>query len=250
QALVQDNTSQSEDELEEEDEKAMSAKFVVKRSGDVTRLQALVDKKKIDILQGFLLQSMEVLDSHYSSIFDLVRNVDSSSKLYMYPRFIQLIIQTNIADLSTHTTRYISPDLTQKVPAQGDNVQEPAAEEVVPEVVPPTSSSPSSPLHQPPCPPQPQDAEGLSLLFQQVLATCSALALRVKGLEKSKECSWYPLSRFTLEQLVNVARLQVEEESEMSLELLSESKDCQSNIDAACLRLKPFKDVDVVADVK
>nr|GEW60292.1 hypothetical protein [Tanacetum cinerariifolium] len=31
----------------------------------------------------------------------------------------------------------------------------------------------------------------------------------------------YPLSRFTLEQLVNVTRLQVEEESEMSLELLS-----------------------------
>nr|GEX37620.1 integrase, catalytic region, zinc finger, CCHC-type, peptidase aspartic, catalytic [Tanacetum cinerariifolium] len=30
----------------------------------------------------------------------------------------------------------------------------------------------------------------------------------------------YPLSRFTLEQLVNVARLQVEKESEMSLELL------------------------------
>nr|GFC37388.1 hypothetical protein [Tanacetum cinerariifolium] len=30
----------------------------------------------------------------------------------------------------------------------------------------------------------------------------------------------YPLSRFTLEQLVNVIRLHVEEESEMSLELL------------------------------
>nr|GEU57094.1 hypothetical protein [Tanacetum cinerariifolium] len=30
----------------------------------------------------------------------------------------------------------------------------------------------------------------------------------------------YPLSKFTLEQLVNVTRLQVEEESEMSLELL------------------------------
>nr|GFC90413.1 hypothetical protein [Tanacetum cinerariifolium] len=30
----------------------------------------------------------------------------------------------------------------------------------------------------------------------------------------------YLLSRFTLEQLVNVAKLQVEEESEMSLELL------------------------------
>nr|GFD41599.1 hypothetical protein [Tanacetum cinerariifolium] len=30
----------------------------------------------------------------------------------------------------------------------------------------------------------------------------------------------YPLSRFTLEQLVNVARLQAEEESEMSLSFL------------------------------
>nr|GFB05017.1 hypothetical protein [Tanacetum cinerariifolium] len=49
-------------------------------------------------------------------IFDsLIRNVDSSSKFYMYPRFIQLIIQNQIGDLSTHTTRYISPVLTQKV---------------------------------------------------------------------------------------------------------------------------------------
>nr|GEY30376.1 hypothetical protein [Tanacetum cinerariifolium] len=49
-------------------------------------------------------------------IFDsLVRNVDSSSKFYMYPRFIQLIIQNQIGDLSTHTTSYISPALNQKV---------------------------------------------------------------------------------------------------------------------------------------
>nr|GEY34655.1 hypothetical protein [Tanacetum cinerariifolium] len=49
-------------------------------------------------------------------IFDsLVRNVDSSSKFYMYPRFIQLIIQNQVSDLSTHTTRFISPALTQKV---------------------------------------------------------------------------------------------------------------------------------------
>nr|GFB41034.1 hypothetical protein [Tanacetum cinerariifolium] len=49
-------------------------------------------------------------------IFDsLVRNVDSSSKFYTYPSFIQLIIQNKVGDLSTHTTRYISPALTQKV---------------------------------------------------------------------------------------------------------------------------------------
>nr|GFA94387.1 hypothetical protein [Tanacetum cinerariifolium] len=49
-------------------------------------------------------------------IFDsFVRNVDSSSKFYMYPWFIQLIIQNQVGDLSTHSTRYISPALTQKV---------------------------------------------------------------------------------------------------------------------------------------
>nr|GFA41538.1 hypothetical protein [Tanacetum cinerariifolium] len=49
-------------------------------------------------------------------IFDsLVRNVDNSSKFYMYPRFIQLIIQNQVGDLSTHTTRFISLALTQKV---------------------------------------------------------------------------------------------------------------------------------------
>nr|GEY65406.1 hypothetical protein [Tanacetum cinerariifolium] len=110
----------------------------------------------------------------------LVRNVDSSSKFYMYPRFIQLIIQTNISDLSKHTTRFISPALTQKkvfanmrrvgkgfsrvetplfenmlavravdveeevqVLAQDDVVQEHVIEEIVTEVVPPTPTSPS-----------------------------------------------------------------------------------------------------------
>nr|GEU78893.1 hypothetical protein [Tanacetum cinerariifolium] len=49
-------------------------------------------------------------------IFDsLVRNVDSSSKFYMYPRFLQLIINAQIADLSSHSTKYTSPSLIQKV---------------------------------------------------------------------------------------------------------------------------------------
>nr|GEU41896.1 putative ribonuclease H-like domain-containing protein [Tanacetum cinerariifolium] len=57
-------------------------------------------------------------------IFDsLVRNVDNSSKFYMYPRFIQLIIQTQLGDLSTYTTTYISPALTQKVIANMRRVE-------------------------------------------------------------------------------------------------------------------------------
>nr|GEX39809.1 hypothetical protein [Tanacetum cinerariifolium] len=42
-------------------------------------------------------------------------NVDSSTKFYMYPRFLQLMIQTQVGDLSSHTIKYSSLALTQKV---------------------------------------------------------------------------------------------------------------------------------------
>nr|GEV96955.1 hypothetical protein [Tanacetum cinerariifolium] len=90
--------------------------------------------------------------------------------------------------------RGVAEEAEAQVPAQGDDVQEHVAEEVAANVIPatPTSPSPSSPVisysppHQPPCPPQPQDAAGSSLLFQRVLDTCSALARRVEGLEHDK----------------------------------------------------------------
>nr|GEX17224.1 putative ribonuclease H-like domain-containing protein [Tanacetum cinerariifolium]GEX35940.1 putative ribonuclease H-like domain-containing protein [Tanacetum cinerariifolium] len=49
-------------------------------------------------------------------IFDsLVRNVESSLKFYIYLRFLQLMIHAQVGDLSSHTTKYSSPALTQKV---------------------------------------------------------------------------------------------------------------------------------------
>nr|GEV05985.1 hypothetical protein [Tanacetum cinerariifolium] len=49
-------------------------------------------------------------------IFDsMVRNVDSPSKFLMYPRFLQVVINNQVDDLSSHTTRYTFPALTQKV---------------------------------------------------------------------------------------------------------------------------------------
>nr|GEW25273.1 hypothetical protein [Tanacetum cinerariifolium] len=56
----------------------------------------------------------------------------------------------------------------------------------------------------------------------------------------------YPLSKFTLERLVNVVRLKVEEESEMLLELLRFTR----HLDASSLRLKLFKDVNAIVDAK
>nr|GEX43038.1 hypothetical protein [Tanacetum cinerariifolium] len=126
-------------------------------------------------------------------IFDsLVRNVDSSSKFYMYPRFLQLIIQNQVGDLSTHTTCFISPALTQKVFANMRRVgksfsgvetplfegmlaaRQPAEEEDVPHDAIPSppspSQEPSSPPQQPPSSPQaPPQGANLPTHVQQVL---------------------------------------------------------------------------------
>nr|GEX13362.1 putative ribonuclease H-like domain-containing protein [Tanacetum cinerariifolium] len=49
-------------------------------------------------------------------IFDsMIRNVDSSSKFLMSPRFLQLMNNAKVDDLSAHNTKYTSPALTQKV---------------------------------------------------------------------------------------------------------------------------------------
>nr|GFC86497.1 hypothetical protein [Tanacetum cinerariifolium] len=45
----------------------------------------------------------------------MVRNVDSPFKFLMYSRFLQVLINNQVADLSSHTTKYTSPALTQKV---------------------------------------------------------------------------------------------------------------------------------------
>nr|GEX89561.1 hypothetical protein [Tanacetum cinerariifolium] len=119
---------------------------------DVTRLQALVDKKKVIITEATIRDAFRLDDAwsidclpneeiftelsrmgssmasaviclstgikfnFFMYIFDiLVRNVDSSTKFYMYPRFLQPMIRAQVDDLSSHSTKYLSPALTQKV---------------------------------------------------------------------------------------------------------------------------------------
>nr|GEZ27466.1 hypothetical protein [Tanacetum cinerariifolium] len=49
-------------------------------------------------------------------IFDsMVRNVDSPSKFLIYPRFLQVVMDNQVDDLTSHNTRYTSPALTHKV---------------------------------------------------------------------------------------------------------------------------------------
>nr|GFA49707.1 hypothetical protein [Tanacetum cinerariifolium] len=141
----------------------------------------------------------------------LVRNVDSSSKFYMYPRFIQLIIQNQVRDLSTHTTCFISPALTQKVFANmrrvrkgfsgvetslfegilAENVAEDVTHDAIPlpppHDIPSPSQEPSSPPQQQQSSPQapPQDAEFPTKLQQVLNLVIIKLKASIKRLEKA-----------------------------------------------------------------
>nr|GEW21933.1 hypothetical protein [Tanacetum cinerariifolium] len=109
-------------------------KFLTKKFKDVVRLQALIDRKKVIITEDTITQALCLDDAAgvdclpNEDIFvefakmgyekpstNMVRNVNSSSKFLIYLRFLQLMINAQVDDLSSHNTKYTSPDLTQKV---------------------------------------------------------------------------------------------------------------------------------------
>nr|GEZ72983.1 hypothetical protein [Tanacetum cinerariifolium] len=128
----------------------------------------------------------------------------STSKFYMYPRFIQLMLRNQLGDLSTHTTKYTSPVLTQKVFANmmrvekgfsgvetplfegivvvGVIVSEGNVEEQVQHTLP--HSRQPQPLPQAQA--QQQAADFPMSLLQEALDACAPLARRVEHLECDK----------------------------------------------------------------
>nr|GEW23631.1 hypothetical protein [Tanacetum cinerariifolium] len=94
----------------------------VKQVNDVTRLQALVDKKKVVVTEATIREAHHLDDADgveclpNEEIFvELARMgyEKPSTKLTFYKAFFSS--QKQVDDLSTHTTKYTSPALTQKV---------------------------------------------------------------------------------------------------------------------------------------
>nr|GEV01613.1 hypothetical protein [Tanacetum cinerariifolium] len=115
-------------------------------------------------------------------IFDsLVRNVDSPSKFYMYPRFLQLMIRAQVGDLSSRTIKYSSPALTQKqAAADVDDVvaDDDAADDVLIANAEPT----------PPSPPPSQELPSTSqVLKKKVKKLEKKRKLRVSGLKRLRK---------------------------------------------------------------
>nr|GEV04337.1 hypothetical protein [Tanacetum cinerariifolium] len=103
----------------------------IKKSNDVMKLQALIDRKKVIITEDTIRQALRLDNADgvdclvNEEIFveltrmgyekPMVRNMDSSSKFLMYHRFLQLMINAQVDDLSAYNTKYTSPALTHKV---------------------------------------------------------------------------------------------------------------------------------------
>nr|GEV93036.1 hypothetical protein [Tanacetum cinerariifolium] len=203
---------------------------VVKQSNDITRLQALVDKKKVviteatirdtlrlDDAEGFdclpnkeifaelarmgyekpstkltfykaffssqwkflihtILQSLSRKFNFSTYIFEsLVRNVDSSSKFYMYPR-----VGKGFSGVETPLFEGMLVGVIGEYGA--------AEEQDLPSTSHVQHTPPQSPLpqSQPPPSAQPQAADFPMSLLQEALDACAALARRVEHLEYDK----------------------------------------------------------------
>nr|GEU79286.1 xylulose kinase-1 [Tanacetum cinerariifolium] len=71
---------------------------------------------KITFYKAFYLHNGSRKFNFSKYMFDnMVRNVDSPIKFLMYPRFLQVVMNNQVDDMTTHNTRYTSPALTQKV---------------------------------------------------------------------------------------------------------------------------------------
>nr|GEW90766.1 uncharacterized mitochondrial protein AtMg00810-like [Tanacetum cinerariifolium] len=170
--------------------------IAIKQSNDVTMLQALVDKKKVVVTETAIRDVLHLDDAEgvdclpNEEIFTELARMGyekPSTKLTFYKaffssqwKFIHLIIQNQLGNLSTHTTKYISPALTQKVFANMRRVGK-------------GCSGVNTPLFEgmlvakdPKEQAQPQGVDFPMSLLQEALDTCVALTRRVKHLEHDK----------------------------------------------------------------
>nr|GFB29658.1 hypothetical protein [Tanacetum cinerariifolium] len=124
--------------------------------------------------------------------------------------------------------RVVDAEEEVQVPAQDDVVQEHVIEEIATEVIPPTPTSPSpsspvissTPPHQSPSLPYQQAAKGSSHLVQQVLDKCSALVLRVKGLETANAAQQLEIIKLKsrVKKLERLNKLVVDQEKDAEVE--------------------------------
>nr|GEY46833.1 xylulose kinase-1 [Tanacetum cinerariifolium] len=89
----------------------------VKQSNDVTRLQALVDKKKVVVTEATIRDALHLDDAEGVDCLPNEEIFTTLARMGYEKPFIKLTVYKAFlsSDLSTYSTEYISPALTQKV---------------------------------------------------------------------------------------------------------------------------------------
>ncbi|GJS48283.1 putative ribonuclease H-like domain-containing protein [Tanacetum coccineum] len=99
----------------------------VKTVNGEIQLQALVDGKKVIITETCVRRDLQLEDGEgieclpNADIFEqlaligMVKNVDSSVKFLIYPRFMQVFLDKQVGDMSTHDEIFVTPSHTKKV---------------------------------------------------------------------------------------------------------------------------------------
>nr|GFC56447.1 hypothetical protein [Tanacetum cinerariifolium] len=96
----------------------------VKKVNDITRLQALVDKKKVVVTEATIRDALHLDDAEgvdclpNEEIFIELARIGyekPSTKLTFYKEFFSSQWKKQVGDLSTHTTKYTCPALAHKV---------------------------------------------------------------------------------------------------------------------------------------
>nr|GEW75149.1 xylulose kinase-1 [Tanacetum cinerariifolium] len=164
----------------------------VKQVNNVTRLQALVDRKNVVVTEATIREALHLDDAegvdclpnqeifaelarmgykNPSTKLTLVRNVDSTTKFYMYPCFLQLIIRKQVGDEDEKVEEVNAGDTD-----EGDDS---AAHKEVPTITEETSiPSPTPPT---PSPQPPQDIPSTS---QKLERHNKVRELKLKRLQK------------------------------------------------------------------
>nr|GEY95088.1 hypothetical protein [Tanacetum cinerariifolium] len=126
----------------------------------------------------------------------IVRNVDSPRNFFMYPHFLQVVMDNQVDDITSHNTRYTSPALTQKMFANMRKVRkgfsgvethlfasmmvqpQPQAEEEVEVPIAPAPPSHTRTTNY--------TSESSMSLLTTLMETCASLSQKVAELEQDK----------------------------------------------------------------
>nr|GEZ27156.1 RNA-directed DNA polymerase, eukaryota, reverse transcriptase zinc-binding domain protein [Tanacetum cinerariifolium] len=108
---------------------AVRLSFCCLKVNDVTRLQALVDKKKVIITEATIREALQLDDAKSidclpnEEIFTELSRMGTSWNEFSSSMALAFICLSTVGDLSSHSTKYSSPALTQKVFANMRSVE-------------------------------------------------------------------------------------------------------------------------------